>query len=131
MDSFVAMIMTWRHTSRFSMDNSVHIAHDDETGITDLAQYIIRSPFSLARLNFNHETGMVIYRSKMSHGKNKKTFTVSSAVAFKKPLLENLFQAVPFLKEAGVGSLLWHTGDCSMLLFPAIDLKNGQCVRLQ
>lgn len=76
------MIMKWRHTSGFSVDNSVRIACEDETGITNLAQYIIRSPFSLAKLNDKHETGMVIYRSRMSHGKNKKNFSISTAEEF-------------------------------------------------
>ena len=46
-DTFIANIMKWRHTSGFSVDNSVRIARDDENGITTLAQYIIRSPFSV------------------------------------------------------------------------------------
>ena len=48
-DQFIAMIMKWRHTSGFSVDNSVCIARDDEVGVTNLAQYIIRSPFSISK----------------------------------------------------------------------------------
>ena len=58
-DDFVTMIMKWRHTSGFSVDNSVCIARDDENGITNLAQYIIRSPFSIGKINYNEKTGMV------------------------------------------------------------------------
>ncbi|MEA3467092.1 MAG: hypothetical protein U9R57_02580 [Thermodesulfobacteriota bacterium] len=46
------------------MDNSVCIARDDEIGITNLAQYIIRSPFSTGKINYNENTGMVTYRSR-------------------------------------------------------------------
>ncbi len=90
-NSFIAMLMKWRHTSGFSVDNSVRIARDDETGITNLAQYIIRSPFSLTKLNYNHKTGMVIYRSKMSHGKNKKNFSISTA----EELIARITQHIP------------------------------------
>ena len=62
-DTFIANLMKWRHTSGFSVHNSVRIAAKDETGITNLAQYIMRSPFSTAKLNYNSSTGMVTYRS--------------------------------------------------------------------
>jgi hypothetical protein len=61
-DAFIAMIMKWRHTSGFSVDNSVRIARDDAAGMTNLAQYIIRSPFSIAKLNYTTDTGMNINR---------------------------------------------------------------------
>ena len=73
-DASVAMIIKWRHTSDFSVDNSVRLARDDKIGITNLAQYIMRSPFSLAKLNNNHENGMVLYRSKMSLVKARNIF---------------------------------------------------------
>lgn len=81
-DAFSTMIMKWRHTSGFSVDNSVCIARDDEAGITNLAQYIIRSPFSTNKISYNDDTGMVVYRSKMTHGKNKKNFSIFSAEEF-------------------------------------------------
>ena len=81
-DSFINMIMKWRHTSGFSVDNSVCIARDDEVGITNLAQYIIRSPFSTSKISYNDDTGMVVYRSKMTHGKNKKNFKIFTAEEF-------------------------------------------------
>ncbi len=59
-DAFVAMIMKWRHTSGFSVDNSVCIARNDEAGITNLAQYIIRSPFSTKKISYNDVSGTVI-----------------------------------------------------------------------
>ncbi len=81
-DAFIAMVVTWRHTSGFSVDNSVCIARNDEAGITSLAQYIIRSPFSTKKISYNDDTGMVVYRSKMTHGKNKKNFSISTAEEF-------------------------------------------------
>ena len=47
-----------------------------------LAQYIIRNTFSLENLTYNRETGTVIYRSQMSHGKNKKNFQIYTAEQF-------------------------------------------------
>jgi len=81
-ESFVAMLMKWNHTSGFNVDNFVRIAKDDQEGLTNLVQYIIRNPFSLAKLSYNNSTGMVTYRSKMTHGKNKKNFSISTADEF-------------------------------------------------
>jgi len=81
-ESFVAMLMKWNHTSGFNVDNSVRIAKDDQAGLTNLAQYIIRNPFSQAKLTYNNSSGMVTYRSKMTHGKNKKNFSISTAEEF-------------------------------------------------
>ena len=81
-DDFIRMIMKWRHTSGFSVHNKVRIARDDGKGQEALAQYIIRNPFSLKKLQYQAEKGKVIYRSKMSHGKNKKNFEVFNALDF-------------------------------------------------
>ena len=81
-DSFVAMLMKWNHTSGFNVDNSVRIDRGDKKGITALGQYIIRNPFSLNKLSYNRETGMVVYKSKMTHGKNKKNFSIKTADEF-------------------------------------------------
>lgn len=48
-DSFVAMLMKWKHTSGFNVDNSVRIARGDEKGITALAQHILEKSFQLVR----------------------------------------------------------------------------------
>ena len=64
--TFIANLMKWRHTSGFSVHNSVRIAAKDETGITNLAQYIMHSPFSTAKLNYNSSTGMAgVYQEDM------------------------------------------------------------------
>ena len=64
--------MDWRH-SGFSVHNKARAERDDEKGRVALAQYIIRNTFSLEKLAYNRETGTVIYRSKMSQGKSKKS----------------------------------------------------------
>jgi len=81
-ETFISMIMWWRHTSGFSVDNSVCIARGDDKGGTNLAQYIIRSSFSTNKITYNDDSGMVIYRSRMTHGKNKKNFSISTAEEF-------------------------------------------------
>jgi len=51
-------------------------------GLEGLAQYVIRNPFSLAKMTYNEQTRTVIYRSKMTHGKNRKNFQVFEADEF-------------------------------------------------
>ena len=70
-----------RH-SGFSVDNSVRIAADNQEGQITLAQYIIRNTFSVEKLTYNEQSGMVIYHSKMTHGKGKKNFEVYTAEEF-------------------------------------------------
>lgn len=84
-DKFVAMIMKWRHTSGFSVDNGVRIARDDHKGQTAVAQYILRNPFSVSKIKYTAHTGMVIYKSKMTHRKikgGKKNFGIFTAEEF-------------------------------------------------
>ncbi len=81
-DSFIKMILKWRHTSGFSVHNKVRIKPNDDKGIENLSQYIIRNAFSLEKLKFEEGDSSVIYRSKMSHGKNKKNFQVFSPLEF-------------------------------------------------
>jgi len=59
-DSFVAMLMGWKHTPGVNVDNSVRIAREDEKGIRTLAQYIFRNSFSLNNLSNNLKTCMVV-----------------------------------------------------------------------
>jgi hypothetical protein len=70
-DAFISMIMKWRHTSAFSVHNEVRIKPDDDKRIENLSQYIIRNSFSLEKLKYEEGDSSAIYRSKMSHGKNK------------------------------------------------------------
>ncbi len=76
------MIMKWRHTSGFSVHNQVRIKPDDDQGIENLSQYIIRNTFSLEKLKYKEGDSSVIYRSKMTHGKNKRNFQVFSPLEY-------------------------------------------------
>ena len=43
---------------------------------------IIRSPFSTVKMTYNEQMGTVIYRSKMTYGRNRRNFEFFSAVDF-------------------------------------------------
>ena len=81
-DTFIEMIMKWRHTSGFNVHNGVRIKPEDEQGIENFSQYIIRNAFSLEKLKYEEGDSSVIYRSKMTHGKNKRNFQVFSPLEF-------------------------------------------------
>jgi hypothetical protein len=78
----IKMIMKWRHTSGFNVHNEVRIKPKDDKGIENLSQYIIRNSFSLDKLKYAKGDSSVIYRSKMTHGKNKRNFHVFSPLEF-------------------------------------------------
>ena len=81
-DAFIKMLMSWRHVSGFNVHNEVKINPDDAKGIENLSQYIIRNSFSLEKLKYEPGDSSVIYRSKMTHGKNKRNFEVFSPLEF-------------------------------------------------
>jgi hypothetical protein len=64
------------------INNKVRIKKDDEKGIGSLALYIIRNTFSMERLQYEAGDSAVIYRSKMTHGKNRRNFQVFPPVEF-------------------------------------------------
>ena len=64
------------------MHNGVRLARHDEAGKESLSHYIIRNPFSLDKVSYIEKSGMVIYRSRMTHGKNKKNYKLFSAIEF-------------------------------------------------
>lgn len=81
-DSFIRMLLGWKHVSGFNIHNEVRIKPHDEKGLENLSQYIIRNTFSLEKMQYLHNTGKVLYRSKMSHGRNKRNFQVFPALDF-------------------------------------------------
>ncbi len=81
-DTFIKMLMSWQHVSGFNAHNKVRIKKDDEKGMENLSQYIIRNTFSLEKLRYETGDSSVIYRSKMLHGKNKRNFEVFSPLEF-------------------------------------------------
>jgi hypothetical protein len=80
-DDLINRLMGWRN-SGFSVHNGVRVRRDDDGGREALAQYIIRNTFSVEKLTYMDKTATVIYRSKMSHGNNKKNFEVYKAEEF-------------------------------------------------
>ena len=52
--------------SGFSIHNQVKIKSRDRRGRESLAQYILRSPFSLEKITYQQQTKTVLYRSKMN-----------------------------------------------------------------
>lgn len=71
---------TWKH-SGFSVYRGPVVRSSDQEGLERIAQYIIRSPFSLEKMQYYADTKQVIYRSKMSH-KTQRNFEVYSATDF-------------------------------------------------
>lgn len=47
-----------------------------------LSRYILQNTFSVEKMTYVEETTHVIYRSKMTHGKNRKNVQVHQAEAF-------------------------------------------------
>ncbi len=62
----VAQMRSWRH-SGFHVDRSVRLPAGDRDGINRLAQYMARSPFSLARLIHITPAGKVLYKADKDH----------------------------------------------------------------
>ncbi len=58
----VESMRQWKH-SGFSVDNSVYIKTDDQAALQRLTEYIVRCPFSLARMIKLTDDGKVIYRT--------------------------------------------------------------------
>ncbi len=108
---------SWTY-SGFSVDNSVYLAPGDTFGLERLAQYILRCPFSLARIVRLTDDGSVLYRAENGHcrrfpgpasadlrGGPKRNFQVFSALDF----LAELTQHVPDKGEHLVRYYGWYS----------------------
>ena len=62
-----ASMLAWRH-SGFSVHNGVRVRASDAEGRKRLAQYMLRARFSLEKMTYLPDTGMVMYRSHMRKG---------------------------------------------------------------
>ena len=67
-EEFAQKQLRWKH-SGFSVYRSKPVRPADREGLERIAQYIIRSPFSLEKMRYFADTRQVLYRSKY----NKKT----------------------------------------------------------
>ena len=82
-------MLGWRH-SGFSVHNGVRVRAGDAEGRKKLAQYMLRAPFSLEKMTYLPDAGMVMYRSHM-HKSLKRNFQLMPAAQW----LEMLCQHVP------------------------------------
>ena len=107
----------WPH-SGFSVDNSVYLAPHDIAGLRRLAEYILRCPFSLARVVRLTDDGSVIYRAERDHcrrfpgppsgdlrGGPKRSFQVFSVSDF----LAEVTQHIPDKGEHLVRYFGWYS----------------------
>ncbi len=62
-EDLVRQMMQWRHHCGFGIDRSVLLAASDTKGLERVARYMLRCPFSLARLVKVNEKGQVLYRA--------------------------------------------------------------------
>ena len=107
----------WPH-SGFSVDNSVYLPPRDTAALERLAQYILRCPFSLARVVRLTDDGSVIYRAEQDHcsrfpgpasadlrGGPKRNFQIFSALDF----LAEVTQHIPNKGEHLVRYYGWYS----------------------
>lgn len=80
-DARIRMLLGWRH-SGFSTYRGERIARDNRRGHEALAQYVMRNAFAVEKMTYVPETGTVVYKSKMTEGKNRKNFEVFQAGEF-------------------------------------------------
>ena len=74
------MTLSWKH-SGFSVHTDTRLEAEDKKGLSRLAEYIVRSPFSDKKLVVHENTNKVIYRSKLNPGLGRN-FQVFDALEF-------------------------------------------------
>ena len=113
----VDQMRSWPH-SGFSVDNSVYLSPGDTAGLERLAEYIMRCPFSLARVVRLTDDGSVIYHAEKDHcgrfpgpasadlrGGPRRNFQVFSALDF----LAEVTQHIPDKGEHLVRYYGWYS----------------------
>ena len=101
-----ANMLAWRH-SGFSVHNGVRVRARDAEGRKKLAQYMLRAPFSLEKMTYLAETGMVMYRSHMHKGL-KRNFQLLPGAQW----LEMLCRHIPDSFEHLVRYVAWYSTRC-------------------
>jgi hypothetical protein len=99
-------ILAWRH-SGFSVHNGVRVRAGDAEGRKKLAQYMLRAPFSLEKMTYLPETGMVVYRSRM-HKSLKRNFQLMPGAQW----LALLCRHIPDRFEHLVRYVGWYSTRC-------------------
>ncbi len=74
------MLRNWKH-SGFNIHQSRRVGPDEDQARERLAQYIIRSPFSLEKMRLTDPAGSIVYRSGINP-KIKRSFEVFSPADF-------------------------------------------------
>jgi len=69
-DERINLLLSWKNHTGFSVDNSVTVYPNDETGLESVARYMLRSPVSLQRLHFLPDTQQVLYQAKRGEERN-------------------------------------------------------------
>ncbi len=101
-----ASMLAWRH-SGFSAHNGVRVRAGDAEGRKKLAQYMLRAPFSLEKMTYFPETGMLMYRSHM-HKSLKRNFQLMPGAQW----LELLCRHIPDRFEHLVRYIGWYSTRC-------------------
>ena len=101
-----ASMLAWRH-SGFSVHNRVRVRAGDAEGRKKLAQYMLRAPFSLEKMNYFPDTGMVMVRSHL-HKSLKRNFQLMPGAQW----LEMLCRHIPDRFEHLVRYVGWYSTRC-------------------
>ena len=76
-----------------SFDNTAGVGANDPQGRRQLARYMIRNPFSLKKMEYRAQQGMVVYRSR-HHATLKRNFQIMPGAAWLKLLLQHVQQCL-------------------------------------
>ena len=101
-----ASMLAWRH-SGFCVHNGVRVRARDAEGRKKLAQYMLRAPFSLEKMTYLPDRGMVMYRSHMHKGL-KRNFQLMPGAQW----LEMLCRHIPDRFEHLVRYVGWYSTRC-------------------
>jgi len=73
---------SWKH-SGFNLHAGEHVPPEAKADLEDLAQYILRNPFSVEKMTLESPTDMVIYRSRLNAkiNRNFEVFTLTDFLA--------------------------------------------------
>ncbi len=68
-DERAGVLLSWRHNSGFSVDDSVRFEPEDRKSMEKVARYLLRPPLSLERMNYSDGDDQVVYRHKGRDGR--------------------------------------------------------------
>lgn len=68
-DERARVLMSWRHNSGFSVDDSVRFEPEDKRALEKVARYLLRPPLSLERMTYAKGDDEVVYQRKAKDGR--------------------------------------------------------------